>query len=77
MQSSDIKSLLDLQQLDVKDEGRIGRDSWHTSAAIGVLRWNSQASLSTDLHTSNTDVPALDDFASAELEGEWFARLIS
>jgi len=40
------------------------------------MRRDRDATLSTDSHASNTDVPALDDFALTKLEAERLALLV-
>ena len=62
--------LLDLQQLDVEDEGAVGRDAGEGFAAIGGRGGNRQATLAADSHAEDTDIPALDDLTLADLEGE-------
>lgn len=69
-------NLLDLQQLDVEDKGAVCGDTRNGFAAIGKVCWDGESALSTDRHTSNTNVPALDDLAGSELEGERLALLV-
>ena len=37
---------------------------------------DGEATLTTDSHAGNTDVPTLDDLALTELEGEWRTPLV-
>lgn len=69
-------SLLDLQQLDVEDKGAVGGNTRNGLAAVCQVCWDSESTLTTNRHTSNTDVPSLDDLAGSELEGEWLALLV-
>jgi hypothetical protein len=69
-------SLLDLQQFDVEDEGAVRGDARKGLAAVCEVCGDGQSSLSTNGHASNTDIPALDDLTSSELEHEWLTRLV-
>lgn len=71
-----MKSLLNLQELDVEDESAVGWDTRKSLAAVGEVGWNGETTLSTDGHAGNTDVPSLDDLASTELEAEWLTLLV-
>ena len=68
--------LLDLKKLDIEDQSAVGRDAGHGPAAVGQVGGDGQATLTADLHTGNTDIPALDDLALAELECERRALLV-
>lgn len=61
---------LDLQKLDVEDQGTVGRNTTHALAAVGLASRNGQATLTTNGHAFDTDVPTLNDLALAQLEGE-------
>lgn len=68
--------LFDLKELDVEDQLRVARDAGKSLLAVGEMGRDRDATLSTDSHASNTDVPALDDFALTELEAERFTLLV-
>lgn len=68
--------LLDLKELDIEDELRVGGDTGESLLAVGQVRRDRDAALTTGGHTSNTDVPTLDDLALAQLEGEWLSLLV-
>ena len=53
--------LLDLQHLDVEDQGAVGWNTRHRLAAIGKVCWDGQSALATNRHASNADVPTLDN----------------
>ena len=67
---------LDLEELHVEDERAVRRDAGNGPAAVGKVGGDGQAALTTDRHAENTDVPALDDLALADLEGERRALLV-
>ena len=65
------------KQLEVEDELRIGWDVGGRSfLAIAMMRRDCDTTLTACSHTSNTDIPACNHFAGAELEGEWFALFV-
>ena len=68
--------LVDGETLDVKDELRVGRYSGESLVAIGQLGGNGDTTLTTNGDANDTDIPALDDFSSAKLEGERLALLV-
>lgn len=68
--------LFDFEQFDVKDELRVGGDTGQSFLAVCEVRGDGDAALATGGHASDTDVPALDDLALAELEGEWLAFFV-
>lgn len=70
------EQLLDAQQLDVKDERRVAGNARKRLVSIGHLGGNSDATLSTSGHAGETEIPALDDLTSAELEAERAALLV-
>lgn len=74
--SPEPRSLLDLQQLDVKGQLAVGGDAGHAARAVAQVGGDGQATLAADSHTDDTDVPALDDLALADLEGERLALLV-
>lgn len=67
---------LDLQQLDVKDQSTVAGDAGHALAAVRLAGGNGQATLTADSHALDTDVPAVNDLALAQLEGERGALLV-
>ena len=68
--------LLDLEKLDVEDKLAVGGDARQSLAAVGKMCGNSQATLATDGHAGNTDIPSLDDLALAKLKGKWRSLLV-
>lgn len=70
-------SLLDLEALDVEDQGGVGWDAREGLGAVGEVGGNGDSALTTDGHAGDTNVPTLDDLASAELEGERLALLVA
>ena len=68
--------LFDLQKLDVEDQLGVARDSRKALLAVSKMRRNGDTALATRGHASNTDIPTLDDFTLAELEGERLALLV-
>lgn len=74
--TSSAQRLLNSSQLNVKDEGGIWRNGRSGSLrSVSHGWWAGDASLAADLHASHTDVPALDHFTAAQLEGEALAGL--
>lgn len=67
------RRLVQRDELEVEGELRIWWDSGQLLASVGVLCWHNDASLSTDTHALDTDVPALDDIAVTKLELERLA----
>lgn len=66
-----------LQQLHIKDEGGIGRDGGRSPRlAVRQMRGDDQVALPADLHAVNTDIPATNDLAATEGEGEGLVALI-
>lgn len=70
------QSLLDLQELDIKYQGGVARDTRLRSAAVGQLGGDGDAALSAHLHALETNLPSLDDLTLAETEGERLALLV-
>lgn len=68
--------LLDLEKLDVKGKLAVSGDTGKGAGAVGELGGDGEATLATDGHADNTDVPALDDFTLADLEGERLSLLV-
>ncbi|KAF1736493.1 hypothetical protein CRV24_002099 [Beauveria bassiana] len=68
--------LLDLEQLDVKGQRAVGGNAGQSLAAVGEIGGDSQATLATNRHADDTDVPALDDLALTNLEGKGLALLV-
>lgn len=70
------RNLLELKQLQVKYEGAVGWNLGTGLAAICKLSGDCDSSLTTNLHTDNTDVHSLDDLARADLERESLSLFI-
>jgi hypothetical protein len=69
--------LVDRDTLDVEDQVRVGGDvRGSTLLSIGHASGDGKAALTTGSHASDTDVPALDDLADTELEGERLTLLV-
>jgi hypothetical protein len=69
--------LVDRNALDVEDQVRVGRNvRGSTLLAVRHGGGNGEAALTTSGHASDTDVPALDDLANTELEGERLTLLV-
>ena len=69
-------NLFDLKELDIEDHLRVGWDSGKGLLSVCEMRRNRNAALTTDSHAGNTDIPALNDLALAELEAERLALLV-
>ena len=76
MLSVDNHVSLNLKQLNVEDQRTVCRDAGHATRAIGQVRRHGQATLTANGHAGNTNLPALDDLALPDLEGEGFTLLI-
>lgn len=74
--STFVVCLLDLQELDVKDQRAVGGNAVQLLGAVGQVRGDCQAALAANGHADNTDVPAADDLALADAEGEGGALLV-
>jgi hypothetical protein len=71
-------ALVDLDDLDVEDEGGAARDVWGSATGtVGVVGGDGDPALGANGHAGDTDVPALDDLAATELEGERLALLVA
>ena len=68
--------LFDLEKLDIKGQLAVGRDAGESLGAVGEGSGNGQATLASNGHADNTDVPTLDDLALANLEREGLALLV-
>jgi hypothetical protein len=69
--------LTDRDALDVEDQVRVGGNvRGRTLLAVCERSGDGEATFTTGGHTCDTDVPALDDLADTELEGEWLALLV-
>lgn len=62
--------LFDLQKLDVEDEGAVRRDARDTLAAVGQVCRDGQSAFTTNRHTSNADIPSLDNLTLSNSEAE-------
>lgn len=67
---------LNLQQLNIEDQGAVARNATHALAAIGLAGRDGQTTLTTDGHALDTNVPALNDLALTQLEGERRSLLV-
>jgi hypothetical protein len=67
----------DRDALDVEDQVRVGGNvRGRTLLAVCERGGDGKATLTTWGHAGDTDVPALDDLADTELEGEWLALFV-
>lgn len=71
------RQLFDLQQLDIKDQLRVGGNAGESLLAVRKVGGDGDAALATDSHAGDTDIPTLDDLTLAQLEGEGLALLVS
>src|SRR5690606_35386275 len=69
------KRRLRLDELQGEGQLRIGRDLALVAGAVTKLGGDRQASLAADLHAGQAQIPALDDPALADGEGEGAAAL--
>ena len=69
--------LLDFKHLEIKDELRVGRNIRRRSLfAVAQVSWDGDTTLATDCHAGYAYVPAFDDGAVADGEGEGFAFFV-
>lgn len=69
--------LVDSDALDVKDQVGVGRNvRGRALLAVRKRSGDGKATLTAGGDASDTDVPALNDFTDAELEGERLALLV-
>ncbi len=54
---------------------RVGGNGSDASAAVGIVRRAAEDALLTDLHGGDAEVPASDDAAGADREGELLASI--
>jgi hypothetical protein len=59
-----------LKRLTVEGQSGVGRDAGQLLLAIGHVRGDNDSALTTNLHTYQTDIPALDDLTLTQTEGE-------
>jgi hypothetical protein len=72
-----VRNLVDSNALDVEDELRVrGNVRRRALLAVRERSGDGEATLAAGRHAGDADVPALDDFADAELEGEGLALLV-
>jgi len=72
-----VQRLADRDALDVEDQVRVrGNVRGSTTLAVRKSGGDGETTLATGCHASDTDVPALDDLANAELERERLALLV-
>lgn len=73
----DGRYLTDGDALDVEDQVRVRWDvRGRALLAVCKRSRNGKTTLSASGHAGDTNVPALDDLADTELEGEWLALLV-
>lgn len=70
------RNLLNLEELDIKDELGVGGDAGESLLAVCEGGRDGDTTLTTDSHAGDTNVPTLDDLTLAELEGEGLALLV-
>lgn len=72
-----MQCLVDRNALDVEDQVRVGGDV-RGSALLAIRHGggDGEATLAAGGHACDADVPALNDLADAELEGEGLALLV-
>ena len=69
-------SSLEVEELNVEHQGGVGGDDGGVPAsAVGVVRGAGQLGTLADGHLRDALVPALDDLAHADLEGELVAAV--
>lgn len=68
--------LLDLKQLDVEEQLRVGWDAGQALLAICKLRRDSKTALATNSHAGDANIPALDHFTFSEFEAERLSFLV-
>jgi hypothetical protein len=69
--------LFDGDHLDFENKVRVGRNVRRSSLlAVAEMGGNGNLALTANLHAGNTNVPALDDLADTELEGEGRSLLV-
>lgn len=68
--------LVDRQQLHVEEKRRVRWDAGDCLVAVRKARWNRESSLGLDPHAKDTNIPAFDNLASADLEVEWLALFV-
>src|SRR5690606_40040301 len=68
--------LLHTQQFNIKYQCCV---RWNhaacTACAITHLWWNHQSTFATNLHTSKTFIPALNDLTTTKVEYKWLATI--
>lgn len=71
-----VDKLLDLEQLNVENQLRVGRNAREALLAICEAGRDGDTALATDRHARDTDIPALDNFTLPELEVERLALFV-
>src|SRR5256714_12038864 len=72
-----MSSLLDLEELDIEEQRRVGRNRAAGAAlTVAQLRRDDQRALAANLHPGNALVPAADDLPAAQLERERLAVVL-
>jgi len=78
MLSSDGARLVDLHELSLEDQGRVGGDNTaNSTVAVGKVRGDGELALLANLHAQKALVPALDDLAIANGEGERVTAVVA
>ena len=67
---------LDLQTLDIEDEVAVGGNSRDAFAAVCEVGRNVESAFAADLNANKTNIPAFDDLANTEFDGERLALLV-
>lgn len=71
-----MRNLVNFKELDVENQSAIGWNSRQCLLAIGKIGWDSDSSLAANGHASDTNIPTLDDLASAKFEREGLSTLV-
>lgn len=70
----DVECLFHSQKLDVKNESGVLGDTRQALGTVSKRSRDSKSAFTTNLHTSNTQIPTLDDFTTAKAKVERLAR---
>jgi hypothetical protein len=71
-----VHELVQGQHLNVKDKRGVGGDSRHALASVAHARRYRDTTFAANLHSGNSQIPALDDLALSKGEGERLALLV-
>jgi len=69
-------ALFNAQQLDVKDQSAVSRNTREGFAAICKACWDGESAFTSNLHACNSNIPAFDNLTSTKLESERLALLV-